>query len=282
MLAASTRVSNVPPDNLQPPPVVAFPTRSPQQLGANRPILPVNTNPGPMAQQQAAGQKPRPDPLAIPAEHPDLSLGTDSEGLAIRPCDHDAPQLPAAHQAPGQGCRKPCREWPRQCGQCCNTDEDQRGAGPGYTSTQARVRTQLGEVCVRWHAQSVPTMGLVAATGTHSGRDRQGPELREMPPYPHRCPARSASRDSRAEARRAPACRADIASGDGRPRSVFPLRQHPLGRGNGLRRVEALRACLRAVHDRVTAIEPERILERVETLAGGLVTRVDEPAVGGQ
>ena len=36
----------------------------------------------------------------------------------------------------------------------------------------------------------------------------------------------------------------------------------------------------RAVHDRVAAIEPERILELVEPLAGGLVARVDDPAIG--
>ncbi len=38
-----------------------------------------------------------------------------------------------------------------------------------------------------------------------------------------------------------------------------------------LGRVEALRAGLGAVHDGVTAVQPERVLERVEALAGRLV-----------
>src|SRR5690348_8076209 len=49
---------------------------------------------------------------------------------------------------------------------------------------------------------------------------------------------------------------------------------------DGPRGVEALRAGVRAVHDRVTAIEAERILEIVEPLAGVLVARIDHPAIG--
>ena len=55
---------------------------------------------------------------------------------------------------------------------------------------------------------------------------------------------------------------------------------HLLDLGDGLGRVEALRAGVGAVHDRVAAIEPERIVQVVEALAGGLVAAVDEPAIG--
>src|SRR5687768_404090 len=49
------------------------------------------------------------------------------------------------------------------------------------------------------------------------------------------------------------------------------LHQKLLGLGDGLGRVEALGADVRAVHDRVAAIEPERILELVEAVASHFV-----------
>ena len=167
MLAASLPVSNVPPDNLQAPPVVAYSTRSPQQLGEHRPVLPPHTNPGPAAQQYAARQKPRPDPFVTTAAHPDFTITEDPEGPAIRPSSPDTPQFPNRGHAPGQCCRHACTKGQRQSGYGCNTGDDQHDAGPGDTATQERVRLEFGKVCVRWHARSVPTMGLVAATGTH-------------------------------------------------------------------------------------------------------------------
>src|SRR5207253_3415398 len=52
-------------------------------------------------------------------------------------------------------------------------------------------------------------------------------------------------------------------------RSDLPLDQLQFQFGDCLRRIEALRAGLGAVQDGVAAIEPERILEIVEPLAGG-------------
>src|ERR1700694_5455991 len=49
--------------------------------------------------------------------------------------------------------------------------------------------------------------------------------------------------------------------------------------GDGLGRIEALRAGLGAVQDGVATIEPERILEIVEPLAGGFIAAVLDPAV---
>ena len=49
------------------------------------------------------------------------------------------------------------------------------------------------------------------------------------------------------------------------------LDHHLLDLGDRLRRVQILRAGLGAVHDGVAAIEPERIFELVEPLAGGFV-----------
>src|SRR5579883_2572276 len=54
--------------------------------------------------------------------------------------------------------------------------------------------------------------------------------------------------------------------------------QFHLELGDRLGGIEALRAGLRAVHDGVAAIEPERILEIVEPLAGRLVARIGDPA----
>src|SRR3954469_12030647 len=60
----------------------------------------------------------------------------------------------------------------------------------------------------------------------------------------------------------------------------LPLDHLLLDLGDRLRRIEALRAGLGAVHDGMAAVEPERILEIVEPLAGGLVAAVVDPAVG--
>src|SRR5690606_2468542 len=58
------------------------------------------------------------------------------------------------------------------------------------------------------------------------------------------------------------------------------LEDQRLDLGDGLGGVEALRAGPRAVHDRMAAVEPERILELVQAGAGVLVARVRDPAVG--
>src|SRR5215218_10828759 len=62
--------------------------------------------------------------------------------------------------------------------------------------------------------------------------------------------------------------------------SHHPRDHHLLDLGDGLGRIQALRAGIRAVHDRVAAIEPERIMQVVEALAGVLVAAVDKPAIG--
>src|SRR4051812_47036280 len=62
--------------------------------------------------------------------------------------------------------------------------------------------------------------------------------------------------------------------------SHLPRDHHLLDLGDGLCRVEALRAGVGAVHDGVAAVEPERVVQGVEALAGRLVAAVDEPAIG--
>src|SRR5688572_12135810 len=69
-------------------------------------------------------------------------------------------------------------------------------------------------------------------------------------------------------------------SREGWEASDRPLHQHLLGLGDRLGRVEALGAGVGAVHDRVAAVEAERILELVEPLALHLVAAVGEPAIG--
>src|SRR5579883_730602 len=63
-------------------------------------------------------------------------------------------------------------------------------------------------------------------------------------------------------------------------RSNGPLDQQLLDLGDRLRRVEALRTGLGAVHDGVAAVEAERVLEIIEPLALGLVAAVGQPAIG--
>src|SRR5271156_237927 len=60
--------------------------------------------------------------------------------------------------------------------------------------------------------------------------------------------------------------------------SDLPLDQFQLELGDRFRWIEALRAGLGAVHDGVAAIEPERVLETVEPLAGGLIAAILDPA----
>ena len=58
------------------------------------------------------------------------------------------------------------------------------------------------------------------------------------------------------------------------------LDHHFLNLCNGFCRVQTLGAGLGAVHDRVAAIEFERVFQLVETLACRFVAAVDDPAVG--
>src|ERR1700686_2242536 len=52
---------------------------------------------------------------------------------------------------------------------------------------------------------------------------------------------------------------------------------HPLGVGNRTRRVEPFWAGVGAVHDGVEAMQTERSVEPVESLAGMLIPTVDQP-----
>src|SRR5262249_46309253 len=61
--------------------------------------------------------------------------------------------------------------------------------------------------------------------------------------------------------------------------SHLPIDHQVLDLGDGLGRVEALRARLGAIHDGVAAVEPERILDIVEPLAGRFVAAVADPAL---
>src|SRR6201991_2687363 len=58
----------------------------------------------------------------------------------------------------------------------------------------------------------------------------------------------------------------------------LPVDHLALDAGDRLRGVESLRAGLRAVHDGVAAVEPERILEIVEALALVFVAAVVDPS----
>ena len=60
--------------------------------------------------------------------------------------------------------------------------------------------------------------------------------------------------------------------------SHLPFDHHHLEFGDRLGGVEALRAGFGAVHDGVAAVEPERVFEIVEPLAGGLVAGILDPA----
>src|SRR5665811_638619 len=92
-----------------------------------------------------------------------------------------------------------------------------------------------------------------------------------------RCPRRFGS-PLRPKNAQALATRASLAERTASPLHL-PLDHHPLDLHDGLGGVEALRAGLGAVHDGVAAIEPERVLELVEPLAGRLVAAVHDPAV---
>ena len=51
---------------------------------------------------------------------------------------------------------------------------------------------------------------------------------------------------------------------------------------NRLRRVQTLWTGFRAIHDRVTAIQLERVFQIIKPLASGFVAAVDDPAIGMQ
>src|SRR4051794_2031389 len=65
-----------------------------------------------------------------------------------------------------------------------------------------------------------------------------------------------------------------------KPVSDRPRDHHLLDLRDGLGGVEALRAGVGAVHDRVAAVKPERVVQGVEPLARRLVAAIDQPAIG--
>src|SRR3546814_2758110 len=64
------------------------------------------------------------------------------------------------------------------------------------------------------------------------------------------------------------------------PTSNLPLGLELLDLGDRARRAQPLGAGVGAVHDRVAAIEAERVFQLIEPLAGIFVAAVGEPAIG--
>lgn len=63
-------------------------------------------------------------------------------------------------------------------------------------------------------------------------------------------------------------------------RSDHPFDHHLLDLGDCLGRVQPFGAGLGTVHDGVTTIELERVMQIIQPLARGLVAAVDQPAIG--
>ena len=149
MLAASTGVSNVPPDDLQTPPVVAFSTRPSQRLRKDRAGPGPQTDPPPAPQQDAAIQKACWAPFAVGTENHDAPVGTDSQAQAVDPGSAQSQQFPARETRPGSAARE---QQSRRPGQRRDHDEAASGkaaARAQYDAAQLRVRPEFGEVCDR-------------------------------------------------------------------------------------------------------------------------------------
>ena len=115
--------------------------------------------------------------------------------------------------------------------------------------------------------------GSHGRTGSQRSQDRAIPETGQRAPFHPEWRERNAPRAIPSGPGRAPSCHAGSASLRGRAaqRSMLALEHEALDVGDGARRIEVLRAGLGAVHDRVAAIQPERIVEGIEPLAGGLI-----------
>ena len=64
--------------------------------------------------------------------------------------------------------------------------------------------------------------------------------------------------------------------------SELAFHHHLLDLGNRLCGVQTLGARLGAVHDRMAAVQPERVFEIIQTFARRLVAAVDQLAIGMQ
>ena len=65
MLAASIAGSNVPPDDLQTAPILAFTTAAAHELGKHEPASVADTNPAEPAQQNTAGEESGLVPVSV-------------------------------------------------------------------------------------------------------------------------------------------------------------------------------------------------------------------------
>ncbi len=97
--------------------------------------------------------------------------------------------------------------------------------------------------------------------------------------FAHRPRLRNEYRGIESAGHRVRACRAGIATLGATPRSIFALDHHLFGRRDSFGRIQPFGTSLRAVHNRMTAIQSERILKLIKSLARGIVTTVDQPAI---
>src|SRR5271156_1089913 len=64
--------------------------------------------------------------------------------------------------------------------------------------------------------------------------------------------------------------------------SITPVQHHLLDLGYRFGGIQVLWAGFSAVHDGVAAIQPKWVFKTVQALAGRLIARIDDPAIGGQ
>ena len=280
MLAASPVRSNVSPDNLKPAPVVAITTRPADRLCEHPARRRAEPDPPPATQQHPVREQRDRLPAPIAPQCRGAAVRTKPHRKAVLPCAMHSGQFQGKRGRPGcGGNRAPCHRQ-RKAKNGDQAQATEHGAGPQHETAQRTVRSEFGGVCGRWHLRSIPMTVLGAATGTRSTQDRQVPKRRGMRPFRHHCHRGNSLRGSRPEAHRVRACRVDTASEAGTARSIPAFREHLLGFSDRPGRVEPLRTRLRAVHDRVAAIQPERVFQVVEPFTGGLIAAIDKPAIG--
>lgn len=128
MLAASPLRSNVSPDDLQPAPVVAIPTRSANGLGKNTTGPRAQPDPAPPAQQHAVREQRDRPPLPIAPERRRAAVGKNPQPPAVLPGAAQAGELPGSGAHPeNRGSGAPRRR-PRQGNGGDKTEHAQDGA----------------------------------------------------------------------------------------------------------------------------------------------------------
>lgn len=144
MLAASRSRSNVPPDDLQTAPVIAFTAATANQLRASLANPGLQAYPADPPEQHAAGQKPGRVPVAERVKQQQFTTGRHAQTTAKRMAADHLYEFPGTQGQPAARSRNQYHRVKRHGEDQRDADGARTSAGQEHDTAQRGIRMEVG------------------------------------------------------------------------------------------------------------------------------------------